>query len=252
MNIFYEEFGNGKPILLIHGFAYTEIFNQLIPLLSQQRRIILIHLPGFGKSPQPSTSQAYAHEVSDRIEQLQTNLRIKTWDVIAYSFGTRAIDYYVQKNDSKIDKIFYIAPAFIEKKYYAHNIIADLFIACSQHIPVISKLILDSPILLLLIYLLADNGTHKQLNYLWYKKIREEPFGMRLSAMCFVLKKRNEWFFANKNKLICIWAKEDKLSKIAQSYPLVYFTIPGFHNCIQMHPEVISKFILSNNSRQNN
>jgi pimeloyl-ACP methyl ester carboxylesterase len=49
--IFYRTIGNGKPIILIHGFGEEgNIWQNQIPVLAQQYKLIIPDLPGSGKS----------------------------------------------------------------------------------------------------------------------------------------------------------------------------------------------------------
>jgi pimeloyl-ACP methyl ester carboxylesterase len=49
--IYFEEYGSGNPLLLIHGFTESlNIWNEYKETLSKSFRLILIDLPGHGKS----------------------------------------------------------------------------------------------------------------------------------------------------------------------------------------------------------
>lgn len=55
--IFFRKLGEGKPVLLIHGFCETqEVWNGLAESLAETFEVFSIDLPGFGRSPLPSTS----------------------------------------------------------------------------------------------------------------------------------------------------------------------------------------------------
>src|SRR4051794_13505598 len=51
--VYYEVYGEGKPIILLHGAFYTIEMNwgQLIPELSKTRKVIAIELQGHGHTP---------------------------------------------------------------------------------------------------------------------------------------------------------------------------------------------------------
>lgn len=51
-NIYYEEYGTGKAVILLHGgiFGYIDEFAELIPVLSKQYHVIAIATRGHGKS----------------------------------------------------------------------------------------------------------------------------------------------------------------------------------------------------------
>ena len=49
--VFSREKGKGKPVLLIHGFPFhQEIWDGYTERFSDEYRVILVDLPGFGKS----------------------------------------------------------------------------------------------------------------------------------------------------------------------------------------------------------
>src|ERR1700739_4786111 len=53
IKVYYEVYGEGKPLVLLHGAFYTIAMNweQLIPELSKTRKVIAIELQGHGHSP---------------------------------------------------------------------------------------------------------------------------------------------------------------------------------------------------------
>jgi len=53
IKVYYEVYGEGKPIVLLHGAFYTIEMNwgQLIPELSKKRKVIAVELQGHGHTP---------------------------------------------------------------------------------------------------------------------------------------------------------------------------------------------------------
>ena len=53
IKVYYEVYGEGKPIVLLHGAFMTIEMNwgQLIPELSKTRKVIAIEMQGHGHSP---------------------------------------------------------------------------------------------------------------------------------------------------------------------------------------------------------
>src|SRR5215831_7687913 len=51
--VYYEVYGEGRPIVLLHGAFYTIEMNwsQLIPELSKTRKVIALELQGHGHTP---------------------------------------------------------------------------------------------------------------------------------------------------------------------------------------------------------
>ena len=51
IELFYEKYGSGKPIILIHGNGEDHsIFDEIIPLLSNYFTVYAVDLRGHGKS----------------------------------------------------------------------------------------------------------------------------------------------------------------------------------------------------------
>lgn len=74
MRIYYEEYGKGTPLLLLHpGLGSIESLGSLIPHLSANYRVIAVDAPGHGRSSHPDTvtRSLLAAVNSKLIDQLQ-------------------------------------------------------------------------------------------------------------------------------------------------------------------------------------
>jgi pimeloyl-ACP methyl ester carboxylesterase len=87
MKIFFREEGSGRPVILIHGFCETsEIWDGFSSDLAKSFNVFSIDLPGFGKSPLPSTPfsiDTIAQQVISWIDEQQ----IKSPVLIGHSLG---------------------------------------------------------------------------------------------------------------------------------------------------------------------
>ena len=66
-NIYYEVYGSGKPLLLLHGglFGYIDEFSEFIPELARQYQVIAVATRGHGRSEigrQPLTYERFARD----------------------------------------------------------------------------------------------------------------------------------------------------------------------------------------------
>src|SRR5215217_8122484 len=86
--VYYEVYGEGRPIVLLHGAFYTIELNwaQLIPELSKTRKVIAIELQGHGRTQFSDRKLAHATLASD-VEGVMDHLKIDSADVAGYSFG---------------------------------------------------------------------------------------------------------------------------------------------------------------------
>lgn len=84
--IHYEIFGEGLPLIFLHGFNENlKVWDSIIPAVSKSYKCIVIDLPGFGLSPLPGnlTIKYMADGVYRIIEELKIDKPI----VIGHSMG---------------------------------------------------------------------------------------------------------------------------------------------------------------------
>src|SRR5688572_7801719 len=88
IKMYYEIYGAGKPIVLLHG-AFNTIntaFSQLIPGLSKTRQVIAVELQGHGRTidiDRPFSFETMADDVAALLKFLKTD----SADIFGYSMG---------------------------------------------------------------------------------------------------------------------------------------------------------------------
>jgi len=105
--LFLKILGEGKPILMIHGFPGSHVdFQELAELLSSNRRIYMIDLPGFGLSTASNKGDYSEKGYADLIVDLMDLLNIEKADVIGHSLGGEVglniAYYYPERMESLI------------------------------------------------------------------------------------------------------------------------------------------------------
>ncbi|MBN2253872.1 MAG: alpha/beta hydrolase, partial [Kosmotogaceae bacterium] len=86
--LFLKILGEGKPILMIHGFPGSHVeFQELAELLSANRRIYIIDLPGFGLSTASNKGDYSVKGYADLTADLMDLLNIEKADIIGHSLG---------------------------------------------------------------------------------------------------------------------------------------------------------------------
>src|ERR1700709_2770861 len=88
IKVYYEVYGEGRPIVLLHGAFYTIGMNwaQLIPGLSKTRKVIAIEMQGHGHSPFSDRKLSIVTLASD-VEKVMDYLKIDSADIAGYSMG---------------------------------------------------------------------------------------------------------------------------------------------------------------------
>ena len=88
IRVYYEVYGEGRPLILIHGAFYTIQMNwsELIPELSKSRKVIAIELQGHGHSPFSERELSITNLAND-VEKVMDYLKIDSADVAGFSMG---------------------------------------------------------------------------------------------------------------------------------------------------------------------
>lgn len=91
--IYYEVRGNGKPVLLVHGFIvnsnswkHAALYNDL---LNAGYKVIILDMRGNGRSDKPHDSTAYDNDAEAKdIMLLMDKLKVKDYVAVGYSRGS--------------------------------------------------------------------------------------------------------------------------------------------------------------------
>lgn len=107
MILHYTDTGAGEPIVLIHGMAASaRYWNNLIPSLSKNNRVIAIDLLGFGKSPKPKdvTYDVPTHLAS--IFETLDNIGINSpFTLVGHSMGALLSLKLARQYPEKVNKL---------------------------------------------------------------------------------------------------------------------------------------------------
>jgi pimeloyl-ACP methyl ester carboxylesterase len=93
VTIHYEVFGDGPPIVLVHGFASNLQDNWVLTgwvkrLLDQGRRVVALDCRGHGESAKPHDPEAYVGgAMAGDVIRLMDHLEIDRADLMGYSMG---------------------------------------------------------------------------------------------------------------------------------------------------------------------
>ena len=88
LKMYYEVYGSGKPIVLIHGSFMTIPLNwsKIIPLLAKGRKVIVTEMQGHGRTKDISREFSY-EGMADDVSGLLKHLKIESADILGYSMG---------------------------------------------------------------------------------------------------------------------------------------------------------------------
>lgn len=115
VNVNYIQYGEGKDVLLLHGWGQNiQMMKPIGDNLCSNHRITIIDFPGFGESDEPSTPWTI-DDYSLLIENLVRELNIRKPIVMGHSFGGRVAIHFSSNNP--IEKlVLFGSPCIRENK----------------------------------------------------------------------------------------------------------------------------------------
>lgn len=119
IDLYYEDHGTGKPVVLIHGWPLSGASweKQTAALLAAGFRVITYDRRGFGKSSQPATGYDYDTFAED-LHKLVTALDLHDVALVGFSMGGGEVARYIGKHGTdRVSKAAFISavPPFLLK-----------------------------------------------------------------------------------------------------------------------------------------
>jgi len=113
IKVYYEVYGEGEPIILLHGAFYTIQMNwgQLIPELSKTRKVIAIEFQGHGHSPYSDRKLDIVTLAKD-VEGVMDYLKIDSADVAGYSMGGSVAYQFAVQCPKRLKKLIIISSTY--------------------------------------------------------------------------------------------------------------------------------------------
>jgi pimeloyl-ACP methyl ester carboxylesterase len=118
LKMYYEIHGAGEPLILLHGgVGATEMFSQIMPLLSNTRQVIAVDLQAHGRTAdidRPLSMESMA----DDIAALMKHLGIEKADVMGYSLGGGVALRTAIQHPRVVRKLVVVSAAFKRDGWY--------------------------------------------------------------------------------------------------------------------------------------
>ncbi|HLA55167.1 MAG TPA: alpha/beta hydrolase [Flavobacterium sp.] len=115
LKMYYEIYGHGKPLVLIHGGGSTvkTTFGRIIPLLSKSRQIIAVELQAHGHTNDRAADATFQQDADD-VAVLLHNLEITKADFLGFSNGGQTTIEIALRHPQLVDKII-LASSFYKR-----------------------------------------------------------------------------------------------------------------------------------------
>ncbi|RBQ11958.1 alpha/beta fold hydrolase [Pedobacter miscanthi] len=111
--VYYEVYGEGKPLVLLHGAFMTIGTNwgELIPELAKTRKVIAVELQGHGHTPYSDRKLSHATLAKD-VVGVMDYLKVDSADVLGYSFGGAIAYEFAIQNPKRLSKLVIISSTY--------------------------------------------------------------------------------------------------------------------------------------------
>lgn len=133
--MYYEVYGEGKPLVLIHGGGSTiqTTFGNIIQLLAKERRVIAVELQAHGRTNDRNIDLSFEQDADDVATLLQ-NLAIAKADFSGFSNGGQTMIELALRHAGLINK-FIIASAFYKRSAVVQQFWDGFDKATLNHMP---------------------------------------------------------------------------------------------------------------------
>jgi pimeloyl-ACP methyl ester carboxylesterase len=113
IKIYYEVYGSGQPLVLLHGAFMTieSNWSQMIPELSKTRKVIAIEMQGHGRTPYSDRQLSHATMASD-VAAVMDYLKIDSADVAGYSMGGAIAYKFAIQSPKRLKKLVIISATY--------------------------------------------------------------------------------------------------------------------------------------------
>ncbi|OQP68283.1 alpha/beta fold hydrolase [Niastella populi] len=115
LKMYYEVYGSGKPIVLLHG-SYMNIplnWSHIIPML-KDRKVIVAEMQGHGRTKDISRELSY-EGMADDVSELLKHLKVDSADILGYSMGGGVAFQFAVRHPEQVRRLVILSGT------YAHD-----------------------------------------------------------------------------------------------------------------------------------
>ena len=118
LQLYYEIYGNGEPLVLLHGgLGAIEMFGANLPALAQTRQVIAVDLQGHGRTADIDRPLNVAF-MADDIAALLKQLGIQQADIMGYSLGGGVAFQTAIRHPQVVRKLVVVSMPIKRKGFY--------------------------------------------------------------------------------------------------------------------------------------
>lgn len=114
----YQEFGNGSPLILLHGgFGSVEMFGPNVELLAGGRRVIGVDLQSHGRSPAADRPMRF-ETMADDVATLMKEIKLERAAVMGFSLGGGVALRLAIQHPDLVERLVLVSAPFKRRGWY--------------------------------------------------------------------------------------------------------------------------------------
>jgi pimeloyl-ACP methyl ester carboxylesterase len=118
INLYYEVYGTGQPLVLLHGgLGAIEMFGDVLPLLAQDRQVIAVDLQAHGRTADVDRPLRF-ETMADDIAGLIRYLGLQPADLMGYSLGGGVALRTAIQHPEVVRKLVLVSTPFSKSGWY--------------------------------------------------------------------------------------------------------------------------------------
>lgn len=120
LKMYYEIYGSGKPLVLIHGGGSTiqSNFEKIIPELSKTHMVIGVELQAHGRTNDRGTPSSFTQDADD-VAALLKFLKIDKADILGFSNGGTTTMQIAIRHPEIVDRIILLSAGYKRDGYHS-------------------------------------------------------------------------------------------------------------------------------------
>ena len=118
VNYYYEIYGKGEPLLLLHGgLGSTTMFEPALPTFAGTREVIAVDLQGHGRTPLGNRKIIISDE-GDDMATLITKLGYKQVDALGYSMGGEVAFRFAAQHPELVRRLVLVSAGYAQDGFF--------------------------------------------------------------------------------------------------------------------------------------